>query len=64
MKEHKWTEEDFELMFKSFSKIINNQNQIIKGIISLAKKEGMEITYVDEDISITKDFSEEVKDDS
>lgn len=46
-KEHKWTEEDFELLFNGMTTIIENQEQIRNGIIALAKKEGLEVTIKD-----------------
>ncbi len=52
-------EEDIELINNALSRIIQNQNEIIKGIISLAKKEGMEISFKDKDFKITKDYFKE-----
>ena len=46
-KEHKWTEEDFELLFNGMTTIIQNQEQIRNGIIALAEKEGLEVTIKD-----------------
>ncbi len=62
-KEHIWLESDYELLFNALSNIIYNQQQIQKGIIALAKKEGMEISFKDENFKITKDYFKESKDD-
>jgi len=52
-KEHKWLESDFELLFNSFNRVIENQEQIRNGIIALAKKEGLEVSFKDGKDKIT-----------
>lgn len=52
-KEHKWLESDFDLLFNSLKRIIYNQKQLINGIIALAKKEGLEVSFKDTDNEIT-----------
>ena len=45
--------ESFELTFNGLAKIIENQKQIVNGIIALAKKEGLEISFKDDGITTT-----------
>ena len=52
-KEHKWSKSDFELLFNSLSRIVENQEQLRNGIIALAKKEGLEISFKDGNDKIT-----------
>ncbi len=58
-KEHKWLESDFELLFNSLSKIVENQEQLRNGIIGLARKEGLEISFKNGNNRITLDGEED-----
>ena len=51
-KEHKQIVEGLTLLFDGMTTIIQNQKQIINGIIVLAKKEGMEVTFKNNDNKI------------
>lgn len=45
-----------ELIMMALAKILENQTSIQAGIIALAKKEGMEISFKDPELNLKKTF--------